>query len=270
MNRALAIFVLCLALPFVAQTQSPSPKPADAEFAEKARELGKQERLKVEPQVLVPASMRPVPLPWHTNLVTTVFWIGEGSSESSAWDPQWKNHYGGTDDPDPAKRREFIPRAFVPQLNPFYCALPYNDVVRGQFRPEAPLVIPWFKTASPEQGKSVCQDRWVAIRTNDGCEGRPARVCYAQWSDCGPFVSNHFQYVFGQERPRPNANHGSGLNVSPAVRDFLRLSSTDVTNWQFVEVRDVPPGPWRSYGQNNPFVEARDRQKIASPDFRSL
>jgi hypothetical protein len=30
-----------------------------------------------------------------------------------------------------------------------------------------------------------------------------------------------------------------------------------VTDWQFVEVRDVPPGPWRSYGDNNHFVIAK-------------
>jgi hypothetical protein len=30
-----------------------------------------------------------------------------------------------------------------------------------------------------------------------------------------------------------------------------------VTDWQFVEVRDVLPGPWRSYGENNHFVIAR-------------
>jgi hypothetical protein len=41
------------------------------------------------------------------------------------------------------------------------------------------------------------------------------------------------------------------------VRDYLSLAPTDVTDWQFVEVRDVPPGPWRSYGENNHFVIAR-------------
>jgi len=35
------------------------------------------------------------------------------------------------------------------------------------------------------------------------------------------------------------------------VRDYLALAPTDVTDWQFIEVRDVPPGPWRSYGENN-------------------
>jgi hypothetical protein len=38
---------------------------------------------------------------------------------------------------------------------------------------------------------------------------------------------------------------------------YLGLAQTDVTDWQFVEVRDVPPGPWRSYGENNHFVIAR-------------
>jgi hypothetical protein len=41
------------------------------------------------------------------------------------------------------------------------------------------------------------------------------------------------------------------------VRDYLGLAPTDVTDWQFVEVRDVPPGPWRNYGDNNHFVVAK-------------
>jgi hypothetical protein len=41
------------------------------------------------------------------------------------------------------------------------------------------------------------------------------------------------------------------------VRDYLSLAPTDVIDWEFVEVRDVPPGPWRSYGENNHFVIAR-------------
>jgi hypothetical protein len=41
------------------------------------------------------------------------------------------------------------------------------------------------------------------------------------------------------------------------VRDYLGLQSTDVTDWQFVEVRDVPAGPWRNLGDNNHFVIAR-------------
>ena len=63
--------------------------------------------------------------------------------------------------------------------------------------------------------------------------------------------------MFQNERPKPNLNDGAGLDVSPAVRDYLRLQPTDTTDWQFVEARDVLPGPWRSYGENNHFVIAR-------------
>jgi hypothetical protein len=230
-----------------------------SEFAKYAMKLREQEIHKLEPPVFVPTSSRPATqrFPWKTNVVTAVFWVG-GPMEtdmvsvrtSSAWDSNWIQNYGGVDDPNPSTRRNYIPTAFIPRQNPFYCALPYNDVTHGQFKPEAPLVIPWFKHEYRGPGQSVCRDRWIAIRKGN-------RTCYAQWEDCGPFLTDHFQYVFGNERPKPNVNHGAGLDVSPAVRDYLGLAPTDVTDWQFVEVRDVPPGPWRSYGENNHFVIAR-------------
>jgi hypothetical protein len=214
--------------------------------------MREQALLKVEPQVFVPTSSRPAVqrYPWKTTIVTSVSWIGEKQSFRSAWDQNWQANYGGFDNPERSERRSYIPVAFTPKQNPFYCALPYNDVTHGQFKPEAPLVIPWFKQAYMGQGQSVCWHRWVAIRKRN-------RTCYAQWEDCGPFRTDHFQYVFGSEHPKPNANHGAGLNVSPAVRDYLGLQPTDVTDWQFVNTQDVPPGPWRSYGENNHFVIAR-------------
>lgn len=194
--------------------------------------------------------------PWRTNIVTTVFWVGEqqvsgktSPQHESVWDKDWLKNYGGVDDPERAARRDYIPISFVPRQNPFYCALPYNDVEQGNFKPEAPNVIPWFKQVHHGPGRSVCKDRWVAIRKGD-------RICYAQWEDSGPFRTDHFQYVFQNERPTPNASHGAGLCVSPAVRDYLNLAPTDVADWRFVEIRGVPPGPWRHYGENNPFVNA--------------
>ena len=103
------------------------------------------------------------------------------------------------------------------------------------------------------EGQSVCRDRWLAIRSRTG------RVAYAQWSDCGPFRTDHWEYVFGNERPRPNLNKGAGLDISPAVRDYLGLDGTDVTDWKFVDFRDVPTGPWARYGQNNTFVMRNSR-----------
>jgi hypothetical protein len=235
-----------------------SPSTA-ADFANHAMKLREDEISKVQPQVVAPISTGPATqrFPWKTNIVTTVFWVGEKQDagkmsleHASVWDKDWQKNYGGVDNPDSSARHDYIPVAFVPKQNPFYCALPYNDVMHDEFKPEAPIVIPWFKQAYTGLGQSVCWHRWVAIRKGD-------RTCYAEWEDCGPFRTDHFQYVFGNERPAPNLRHGAGLSVSPAVRDYLGLAPTDVTDWQFVEVRDVPPGPWRSYGENNHFVIAR-------------
>ena len=59
------------------------------------------------------------------------------------------------------------------------------------------------------------------------------------------------------------------MSVSPAVRDYLGLAPTDVTDWQFVEVPDVPPGPWRSHGENNHFVIARRQNELRITDEKS-
>jgi hypothetical protein len=192
--------------------------------------------------------------PWKANIVTTVFWIGEQPAghnlvpnRTSAWDKQWTKSYGGFDDPDPARRRNYLPVKFTPRENPFYCALPYNDKAHTGHRPEAPRVVPWFREAYRGPAVSTCKDRWVAIRKGN-------RVVYAQWEDAGPFRTDHWQYVFGSERPKPSLNQGVGLDVSPAVRDYLGLKQTDVTDWRFVEFSEVPRGPWSVLGENNTFV----------------
>jgi hypothetical protein len=255
MRRTFALFILASAL----SARGQSPYESSADFAKYAMKLREQALLKVEPMVQIPTSSHAstTRYPWKTSIVTTVFWVGEQAGANnpvpnyrSSWDANWTNNYGGFDNPEPSARRSYIPVSFVPRQNPFYCALPYNDVTHGQFKPEAPLVVPWFKQAYTAQGQSVCWHHWIAIRKGN-------RSCYAQWEDCGPFRTDHFQYVFGNERPKPNLNRGAGLDVSPAVRDYLGLQPTDVTDWQFVDVRDVPPGPWRSYGDNNHFVLAR-------------
>jgi len=198
--------------------------------------------------------------PWKTKIVTTIFWIGEQPSgnnpvpnHTSSWDKQWTRNYGGFDDPNPAHRSNYIPVKFTPRQNPFYCALPYNDKARTGHRPEAPRVVPWFNEAYQGPAASTCKDRWVAIRKGN-------RTAYAQWEDAGPFRTDHWQYVFGNERPKSNLNRGAGLDVSPAVRDYLGLRQTDVTDWRFVTFGDVPRGPWSALGENNTFV-INDRKK---------
>ena len=49
------------------------------------------------------------------------------------------------------------------------------------------------------------------------------------------------------------------FGLPPAARDYLTLGPTDVADWRFVEIGGAPPGPWRHYGENNPFVNAPRR-----------
>ena len=185
--------------------------------------------------------------PWKEKIVSTVFWVGEPAgghnpvaNYASAWNQEWSSWFGGAD--LPRNRVGFLPARFVPHASPFYVALPYNDLIRGgPYRPEASRVIPWFHEAIAKRGfgVSTLQGHWVAIRN------REKDICYAQWEDVGPFQTDHWQYVFGSERPRPNRNGGAGLDVSPAVRDYLGLRSLDVVDWSFVDEGKVPDGPWK-------------------------
>ncbi|HSU85143.1 MAG TPA: hypothetical protein VLI42_00275 [Chthoniobacterales bacterium] len=240
-----------------APAQAPTKK---VQLSKKQNRLNEEVLFKVDPIGYTPPGLalnRQKPdqrYPWKKEIVTTVFWIGENPTannpvpnHASSWDAAWAKSYGGYDDPRPSRRENYIPVDFTPRQNPFYCALPYNDKAREGHRPEAPKVVPWFAEAYQGPGVSVCKGRWVAIRKGH-------RTVYAQWEDAGPFRTDHWEYVFGNERPKPNLNHGAGLDVSPAVRDYLGLQDTDVTDWKFVEFSEVPPGPWARLGNNNTFV----------------
>jgi hypothetical protein len=169
--------------------------------------------------------------PSKTGITATVFCVGESATANhpgnlaSAWDPNWTVT---------SKRQ-----------NPFYVALPYNDVAGGHTKPEARIIIPWFEQAFVRDGQSVLKDRWIAIR-------RGERVCYAQWEDVGPFQVDHWQYVFGNEMPRPNVNHNAGIDLSPAVRDYLKMSGMDQCDWKFVEAKEIPEGPWKYRNNSSP------------------
>ncbi len=185
-------------------------------------------------------------MPWKRNVVATVFWVGELPSENnptpntqSAWDQNWQDNFGGYDHPE--RRDAWCPEGFTPLLNPFYVALPYNDVAKGGVhRPEASATIPWFWESYRGDGISVCKGRWVAIH-------HAGKVCYGQWEDVGPFETDHWQYVFGNEAPRANRNQAAGIDLSPAVRDFLGLRSGAKVEWRFVDDKQVPQGPWHNW-----------------------
>jgi hypothetical protein len=265
-KQGLCLTLLGCVFPFGIQTVfCQSTGESAAHFTENAMKLRESVLFKIEPGNLKNgrAISSEEKSPWHTTIVTTVFWIGESSTannplpnRSSAWDASWAQSFGGSDTPELSERRGFIPARFIPRQNPFYLALPYNDVSGGRTKSEAYRVVPWLRQSFARSGQTVLKGRWVAIR-------KGIRICYGQWEDVGPFRSDHWQYVFGIDRPRPNLNRGAGLDVSPAIRDYLQLGNTDVTDWRFVDFEEVPPGPWALYGDNNTFVIDRRKREEA-------
>ena len=271
------IAVLLSSISALFAPSAPAQTPATKfKVSKKQNRLNDDVLLKVDPMGYTPPlSLNPQKgeerFPWKKQIVTTVFWIGEKPTannpvpnHASSWDAAWTRNYGGYDDPNPAHRENYIPAKFTPRQNPFYCALPYNDKAREGHRPEAPKVVPWFKEAYRGPGVSVCKGRWVAIRKGN-------RTVYAQWEDAGPFRTDHWEYVFGNERPKPNLNRGAGLDVSPAVRDYLGMQDTDVTDWKFVDFSEVPPGPWARLGDNNTFVmnQRKSQQQLVKAKDKS-
>src|SRR3954465_11240836 len=97
-SLGLLCFAVCIAFdPAFAQTEAVSEK-------------GK-------PRIRKSSASRPArPFSWKTNIVTTIFWIGERPggnnlvpNRTSAWDKQWAKSYGGFVDPNLAHRRDYVP-----------------------------------------------------------------------------------------------------------------------------------------------------------------
>ena len=188
----------------------------------------------------------------HKKIKTTYFYIGEKDvcksgvidNGSSAWTKNWIKAYGGIDYPN--KRKGLIPADFIPKENPFYFALPYNDVTNHGHKSEIDqidILKKWKKEANLKNSKdfiSYCKNKWIKIIYKN-------KVCYAQWEDVGPFETDDASYVFGTSRPKNKKNGGAGLDISPACFDYLGMKDNDYTDWQFVDFANVPDGPWLEY-----------------------
>jgi hypothetical protein len=181
--------------------------------------------------------------PVHRGITATEFWVGEAAgpdnafitNTSSAWENNWVANFGGVDDPN--RRAGWFPAGFKPQENPFYYALPYNDLNgQGRTKPSAAR-IPWAGPSVPP-GESIVKNRWVRIAVG-------TKVAYGQWEDVGPFGEDDFRYVFGRRPPTNPINQSAGIDLSPGLEAYLGLTGLNPVDWQFVDQAAVPPGPWR-------------------------
>jgi len=207
--------------------------------------------------------------PWKRNIITTFFWIGNNRNSftstvnyDSAWDQRWHENFGGEDDPN-NRDKDFTPKNFIPTLNPFYVALPFNDMKYPEL---AKKWVPWYSRDYKKGMGSVCKGKWIAIHYN-------GRVCFGTWQDVGPFRYDNASYVFGDGAV--GTPTGAGLDVSPAIRDYLGLPGKAKCDWRFVEANEVPPGPWIGYEEQEFIVglqkmlkEAGKKLPTAAKEFK--
>lgn len=177
--------------------------------------------------------------PWKTNILPDVFWIGKQGAVRSAWDDNWVKTNGGIDSPN--DRNGYSAAGHAAKVNPFYVALPFNDLAHPE------LALEWVPRAwnrQPRNGKAVsgCKDRWVEMKSAAG------RICFAQWKDAGPLGDADPEYVFGSSAPK--AGDKPALSVSPAVAQYLDLNDdTNRVSWRFVDEANVSPGQWLKYDE---------------------
>jgi hypothetical protein len=178
---------------------------------------------KASPLRSVPSEFKPA--------TTTLFWVGEPSNaennfipnHESYWDKDWQASYGGVDDPE--YRNDYWPAGFRPNENPFYVALPYSEFTDADSLKTSVRLIPWYRSGlSP-----LLKNRRVEIRWN-------GLSCFAQWQDVGPCGEDDFDFVFGNATmPLNTFDARAGLDVSPAVRHYLRMSHNELTYWRFAD-----------------------------------
>jgi hypothetical protein len=181
--------------------------------------------------------------PLRSNVTATVFWVGEQAgpdnggiaNDASAWDAQWRAHFGGVDDPERRVRGGQWPAGFTPKENPYYFALPYSEFTDdGTVKADVDRV-PWYDADTrPRHGVSILKNRWIEVTFGE-------KKAYAQWQDVGPFETDDWAYVFGDAPPRYSK---AGLDLSPATAAALGVDGRGQVSWRFVEADDVPDGPW--------------------------
>jgi len=203
--------------------------------------------------------------PWHRDIVSTTFWVGEifdpgaddGSQELSTYDSDWLGSYGGCDGvvagggcrtEARTAANDYFPTSMTPRENPFYLDLPYDDVNDPTGFAQRDAVVPWagqepYRSHRGDHNFSYLKNRWVQLVRGD-------RVCYGQIEDAGPGEYHDARYVFGADDARPvNTRYGgAGMDVSPALTGCLGFPELDGiapgVSWRFVEASEVPAGPW--------------------------
>lgn len=150
-----------------------------------------------------------------------------------------------------------LPRIYE---NPFYLDLPYDDYNESDSVDTTGYAsrckdIPWANNPDyagncTNKAFSYMKNHFVKIMANN-------KTCYGQIEDAGPADdgngNNNYadaNYVFGTNDARPyNKSYNSaGMDISPALNACLggQFNNDLTVSWQFVDIADVPAGPWKT------------------------
>lgn len=181
--------------------------------------------------------------PWHTNIVSTTFWVGEifdpkladGSQVCSTYDSSWAFHWSGVNNGTVPSNASGCPGAIVggcdgvsgadnacateartaangyfpsqgtPKENPFYLDLPFDDVNDTTAFGQRCDVIPW---ANDPNYAGHCTDTNFSYMKNKFVRivGPNGNTCYGQIEDAGPSEGSNYHdaaYVFGENDAQP-------------------------------------------------------------------
>lgn len=220
---ALGILVMAVASTLNGCTKQPTPPP-----------------VVIEPIPTTSASATPIKM---KAAKATVFWVGEAASEENGWiqntdsvyqwgSNHWLKHHGCADtEKKPCDGKE----------NSFYVAVPATDMKDEEANPKVRKAMPaaWLVGATTQE--SSMKNRWVVVRAN-------GKIGYGQIQDAGPFGEEDVEWVFGSAtKPKSKENSYAGLDVSPALANYLGVSGVFDAEFAIViDAKDVPPGPWKT------------------------
>lgn len=152
-----------------------------------------------------------------------------------------------------SKDNDYFPTKIIPKENPFYVALPYDDVNDEKGFDERCKNIPWafdheYSGHCTDPHFSYLKNRWVEII------GPHNATCFGQIEDAGPSHDELYHdasYVFGNTNAQPVQQYfnNAGLDMSPALTSCVGFADIDGegerVKWRFVQNKDVLDGPWK-------------------------
>jgi len=207
------------------------------------------------PAATPPASGRTYP--WHTNIISTTFWVGEifnasladGSQVCSTYDSQWALHFGGANlgtvpSGSPGcpgstwgtcdgtwnathtqcateirtATNNYYPTQLTPLENPFYLDLPYDDINDTTGYANRCTTIPW---ANDPGWAGHCTDQNFSYMKNRWVQitGPNGNTCYGQIQDAGPSHGNLYH----------DTNYVFGTNDTQPTQGQFNNAGMDVS-----------------------------------------